>query len=214
MSFDYNKWEEELRPKVEAHEFAFDASAWEQMEKLLGESGGTMAPKDQLPPKSSRWYGWIFKALIFAIIGVLCWWMLQTNNENAISLSSFNVTEALTATPSNNQTIPENAPNIVAAGSTTNPDFRQSLPAKTIKTEKATPEMITHLPPLTKQEISPEEEASIDRSSAYLTLPLKNDTAIPLLPSSLDEELPAPFLNNYKRKRDRRTLYPDVIERY
>lgn len=214
MSFDYNKWEEELRPKVEAHEFAFDASAWEQMEELLGEGGGTMAPKDKIPPKSGRLYGWIFKGLVLTIIGILCWWILLMNNEKEVSLSSFNVTETLNALPSTNQTPPENAPNIVAAGSTTNPDFRQLLPANTIKTEKATPESTNPLPPLARQEIAPEEEAFVDRSAAYLTLPLMNDTAIPLLPSSLEEELPTIILNRQKRKRDRRTLYPDVIERY
>jgi len=214
MSFDYNKWEEELRSKVEAHEFAFDASAWEQMDELLDQGGGTMAPKDKIPPKSGRWYGWIFKGLVLTIIGVLCWWILQMNNEKEVSLSSFNVTETLIAIPLTNQTPPENAPNIVAAGSTTNPDFRQLLPANTIKIEKTTPETTNSLPPLTKQEISPEEEAFVDRSAAYLTLPLMNDTAIPLLPSLLEEELPAPVLNSHKRKRDRRTLYPDVIEKY
>lgn len=214
MSFDYNKWEEELRPKVEAHEFAFDASAWEQMEELLGENGGTMAPKDKIPPKSGRWYGWIFKGLSLSIIGVLCWWILRTNNENTVKLSSFNVAVTYTDIPSTNQTNPENAPNIVAAGSTTNPDFRQLLPANTIKTKKATPETSYPRPPLTNQEIAPEEEALVDRSSAYLTPPLMNDTAIPLLPSLLDEKLPTPILNRHKRKRDRRTLYPDVIERY
>jgi hypothetical protein len=214
MSFDYNKWEEELRPKVEAHEFAFDPSAWEQMDELLGEGGGTMAPKDKLPPKSGRLYGWIFKGLVLTIIGVLCWWMLRTNNENTVSLSSFNVTETLTDLPSENQTPPENAPNIVEAGSTTNLNDRLSLSANTPKLVEATPEPVNISPTTTSKETLPEEAPLLDRSAAYFTPPLTPKTTIPLLPSLLDDGLSTPVLNSQKRKRDRRTLYPDVIERY
>ncbi|WP_020535834.1 hypothetical protein [Lewinella cohaerens] len=211
MSFDYNKWEDELRSKVEAHEFAFDASAWEQMDELLDQGGGTMAPKEETPPAGGRLTAWIFRGLILIIIGALCWWVLNDPNKNTVTLSSFNIT-----TTTENPLHTENAPFKVEVGSTTNPEYRQ-LPANTTEFVEAAPEATNFLSTEINDStpIEEEEEQSLpDRSAAYLTFPLKGNMTIPLLPSLLDDKLSAPVLESQKRKRDRRTLYPDVIERY
>lgn len=216
MSFDYNKWEDELRSKVEAHEFAFDASAWKQMDELLDQGGGTMAPKEEAPPASGRLTAWIFRDLILIIIGALCWWILSDTNKNAVTLSSFNITTTLENTPTENPLHTENAPFTVEAGSTTNPEYRQ-LPANTTDFVEAAPAATSFLATEINDSapVEKEETQSLpDRSAAYFTLPLIIDSRIPLLPSLLDDKLSAPVLENRKRKRDRRTLYPDVIERY
>lgn len=217
MSFDYNKWEDELRSKVEAHEFAFDASAWEQMDELLDQGGGTMAPKEEVPPTSGRLTAWIFRGLILIIIGVLCWWMLSDINKKTVTLSSFNITTTLENTLTENPLHTENAPFKVEAGSTTNPKNSQLLPANTTELVEEAPTTTNFLATEINDSTPPteEEKQSLpDRSAAYFTFPLKGNTTIPLLPSLLEDKLSAPVIESQKRKRDRRTLYPDVIERY
>lgn len=215
MSFDYNKWEEELRPKVEAHEFAFDASAWEQMDELLDQSGGTMATKEEIPPTGSSLSGWIFRGFLLIIIGALCWWMLSETNENTVTLNSFNITTTPEKTPTEHPLYTENAPLNEEAGSATSPENSQLLPANNTKPVKTTPETADFLAAEIDKTSPVEEEQFLpDRSAAYFTPSLTTDTTIPLLPTLLEDQLAAPVLEKRKRKRDRRTLYPDVIERY
>jgi hypothetical protein len=217
MSFDYNKWEGELRSKVEAHEFAFDASAWEQMDELLDQGGGTMATKEEIPPASGRLTAWIFTGLTLTIIGALCWWMLSATNENTVTLNSFNITTTPEKTPTENPLYTENTPFNVEAGSTANPENSPLLPANTTRSVETAPETANFLATEINDNtpVKEEEQQSLpDRSAAYFTLPLKGNTTIPLLPTLLEDELSAPVLESQKRKRDRRTLYPDVIERY
>jgi hypothetical protein len=236
MSFDYNKWESELRSKVETHEFAFDESAWEEMDKLLDQAAGTLAPKDNLPPTSSgRFTNWIMGGLIVTFIGLLSWWMINTSNEKTIPLSGFSISISEEEATTENQVTFENAPAINKAGSTTTPKNNNVLPAQvpqnpittsvttTARTAtelvdtqvEATPEeSTTALPDLPVEETPPPMLPPADRSAAYLTPLLERSKDIALLPTALDDPLPETSSVSIKRRRDRRTLYPDVIERY
>ena len=90
MSFDYEKWESELREKVETHEFAFDPAAWDAMDDLLDQAAGAAAPKDNTPPpESSSSIGWIIGGAVIAAIAIAIAFLLQPTKNETVKLSSY-----------------------------------------------------------------------------------------------------------------------------
>lgn len=225
MSFDYNKWEDELRSEVETHEFAFDTNAWSEMDQLLDQAVGAIAPTDQhTPPSTGKFTPWMISGLLVSVIGLLSWWMLTNNQNSTIALSNFTITITPEKEPSTNQSDFKNAPNVAEAGNEThNPIHEQEFPANAAApfnpqreisllnplTQASTPVIST-----TTQDPMIEKVFLADRTAAYITPTIWKNHSIPLLPTTLDVSKLELLPQQLQRRRNRRTLYPDVIEHY
>lgn len=212
-----NNWEADIRQGVEEHIFDYDPNAWTAMEQLLeaeltttGQAASDAVPK---PGASSLSLGslWIGISIIigFAVLG---WWMKPDTTPNVATLSSWPIDVSTAIEPVANTklvTAIADAPNLqTVVPSATTESAILSTPLYTV--------LITQKQP--KQGL-PQQTKARSTFSTFDHLPT------PTLPSELvSQQLPvaAPLQiiipketkSQKRRQRDRKTLFPDIIEHY
>ncbi|MCB0560578.1 MAG: hypothetical protein KDD09_16600 [Phaeodactylibacter sp.] len=210
MSHDANKWEADIRQAAETHEFGYDPKAWAAMERLLDGTGGSAIGPS--PSGGSVVRSWSWKVLIFLLfgaVGLLLWWFWPA--EQAAPLPPSRMEKpALPDTP-------------LQPGEPAVPEEQQFMPGTN------TPLRPGAQPAPYERKLSP-MPALPDRETPFLPLPLREDqprprwAVPPSLPSrppalleqaeSLPPELELLLPDPGKRRRNRKTLFPDVIEKY
>ncbi len=200
-----HKWEADIRQKVEQHEFEFDPKAWEALDKLLDASSSTASK----PASNNNWLssGWKLLLLLLAL-ALLLYWLSRWQNTEVPLLSSFPTQETLSEIqPANITTAPledieESSQSVIQT--------QQQRPSNPITTPTAIEiteaQPTTELTPITTSEPRPEP---------MIVAPLESSQEIPLLnrqafPIELKIQLP----KKRRRRRNRGTLFPDVIPKY
>jgi hypothetical protein len=190
MKKQLHEWEADIRQKVNQHDFGYEAGAWADMEQLLDQAG--------LPPAQGKAAGgeglWlklgISLTVALSVIILVAWPAQDRSPDEPYELSSF------------------------------------SIPAQTTPT----------VPPLPEQERVPviqqlpRKEIQMDAAKRYYPLPENTEPLMeapvemeipPLLPRKNIQLPPAPQkwdatdyqLPPSRPKRDRKKLFPDIIER-
>ncbi|MCO6476949.1 MAG: hypothetical protein J5I94_10040 [Phaeodactylibacter sp.] len=210
MSQEANKWEADVRQAVETHEFGYDPEAWAAMEGLLDGAGGGVAGAS--PGAGMPGLAWGWKVLILLLLGaggLLLWWYWPAEQA------------------------PPQPPTRTERPAL--PDIsRQPIEPSIPEEGRLKPGPDTRLLPDSR--LSPEHGASFplpalpEKETPFLPLPLREEQlrrpwavppALPTrapaeleipgpLPPDLQQLLPEPV----KQRRDRKTLFPDVIEKY
>ncbi|MCB0548114.1 MAG: hypothetical protein KDD19_11055 [Phaeodactylibacter sp.] len=210
MSHNANKWEADIRQAVETHEFGYDPEAWAAMERLLDGAGGGVvgaSPPTGAPGRSRGWK-WLV-VLLLGAAGLLLWWFWPAKPMAPPPLPRME-TPVPPDKPSQpgEPAVPEEQPFV--------PEMKTlPRPGELLAPEKRQRPLMPALPdkeipflPLPLQEEQPRPRWAVppslpSRPPALLERP---DT----LPPELELLLPKPG----KRRRDRKTLFPDVIEKY
>ncbi len=203
MKAQEHSWEEDIRRQIEQHEFDFDSNAWEEMEALL--DNAVLPPPDpRLSSARRHWwfYGkWGLPVLIL-LIGL--WWLVQKQAPE-IDLGGFTMTVPKPKEqPSEKVLTPELVIQEVTPRVVTRP---YSQTTKVVVREK--PDTVGNLS---------ENPETIEKWPPIEKLPL----VLPLLQHKVDtgsqinlfKQLKQPSLSPSKRKRNRRKLFPDVIDNY
>ncbi len=178
-------WEAEVRRVVETHEFEYDPAAWAGMEQLL--DGATPAPG----PDTGSWWAKAWKWLLPSAltVGGLVWLALQQYNEPPSIQGSFPVSVAA------EQQLPPPERATVAPATSYQPPVMetvQPLPVQPRLLAYPTPE----LPALPPRVLSPLPPRPLPKA---------------LYPISVEEEK---IGLDFEHKRNRKALFPDVIENY
>jgi hypothetical protein len=190
MSPADQQWDEEVRRTVEAHEFEYEPAAWAGLEQLL-EAVPPLPPAGGAAKGFSFW-GWVLAA---GLAGGLLWYALRPAAP-ALVFETREGTPALV--PMENEEMI--APSIPLSPPHAAPKRPPSPP------HAADPALVEPEPDLTPAR--PSWPVLLPLPSLPLPPQLRHQRAdtlkvLPLAPS------PAP-----SRKRDRKTLFPDVIENY
>ena len=195
---EYNQaWEAKLRQQVEQHEFEYDPAAWEAMESLL--DGGGAPPASSAASSIWQWLRWL---LLGAGAIVLVWVLLLPNTPQKNNLPE---ERPVLERQSQTEQVEDEGEMSLSA-----PETIPSEPDRTSKLKRAEHQVepLTPLPGLSPTKLQP--------------LPPRPTEVVPMLPPSRlqtlqdssnhfsEEELPDIRLP--KRKRNRKTLFPDVIK--
>jgi hypothetical protein len=192
MSPADQQWDEAIRQAVETHEFEYEPAAWAGMEQLLD-----AAPP--LPPAGAAAKGFSFWVWVLSagLAGGLLWYALRPTALMPVSPPEESA-PVLAPTQSEEQQVP-----FAPLAPPSAPKHRQAPPASAPSPALAEPE--------------PEPDWPTARQSWPVPRPLPSL----LLPQQLRHQradtLPTLLLppgSAPSRKRDRKTLFPDVIENY
>ena len=180
-------WEAEVRRVVETHEFEYDPAAWAGMEELLDQAALPYAK-----PTGSWWaqaWKWLLPSVV--AMGGLLWFALQPASEPPSVQGTFPISL-------------ETEEKAALRGGIASSAFVR------------TPRQVKALPKLQRRPIDPLELPPPELPVPVIAVP----PAVPalptigpatlLLPNESDNSLGATI----KRKRNRRTLFPDVIKNY
>lgn len=196
MKTQRDKWEADLRQKIEQHEFEYDPMAWTEMDQLLNQTSlsGSASASSAIKTGLSWWWQLALIIGISTILGLLIYqWSKQDKAPETIELSSFSIPESKTI-PSNEDTI-------------------QLIIRPQIKT-------LTKLPTLNIKRIKNLNFYSLpdDVNINWSPNVLPKFEPLPVSPQPIFREqiLELKGIENSpkKRKRNRKTLFPDVIENY
>jgi len=197
-----HQWEAGIRQKVEQYEFDFDPQAWDAMEQLLDTSGSTSPDSGN---GQTRWSWWKLM-LIGLAIGLLLFLLMRPNHIEDQLLGSFNVQI------SNQKTVSTSISPTTGASDTTH----IVITDLNLKARAPKPLSISTAPATIAAPNEPEKmEAPTSRPKVLIVAPLERSTEIPLLqrkdtPPDFKIQDPPPS----GRRRNRRTLFPDVIPKY
>ncbi|HKK78585.1 MAG TPA: hypothetical protein VJ933_03105 [Phaeodactylibacter sp.] len=186
-------WEAAVRRVVETHEFEYDPAAWAGMEQLLEEAALPYAK-----PTSSWWaqaWKWLIPTIVVLVVGTL--WL--TNQQPAPSLQgSLPIFAEPDGVEREKQEAEQESPILQARPRSRKVTSVPPLPTKPIR---LLPEGQTKIPELLPYRQTPATLIPLD--------------ARPVGPIRYDEklELNIPAID-IKRKRNRKTLFPDVIKNY
>jgi hypothetical protein len=187
MNPEQQRRDAELRQAVEGHEFAFDPTAWSEMEQLLdgtGASGGNTSGKKWW--KGGAW--WLGGLILIGIGALLAWWSIASNSKKEEPLSNFPIYEVQEEADVRPRKVELIAP----------------LPSRLIPLEEQPIELSRAIQPF---DIQPRREP------VQLIIPLETNRP-EVVPQKANTETLRGEIPRLKRKRNRRTLFPDVIERY
>lgn len=188
MKKQLHDWEADLRQKVEQHEFDFEPQAWAEMEQLLEQAspGGSGSGASVL--KGLWWKIGLSVFIGMAIALITLQWYPEEAGKPKPELSSFSI-----PVPRPAEKAEENikVPALNPLPTSIKPPLPIGLSARSM-------EGMTPLPPV-RDRIEPFEQlptsaVNLQQESTYFEKP--------------DWQPPAP-----RRKRDRKKLFPDVIER-
>lgn len=194
-------WEAEIRQKVNKHEFSYDPAAWGEMSALLEQTTAAASNPGHKAGQNGHTVlnRWMFIAVAILVTIALLFWNHQKNARSP-KIESWSVPVAP----------PEEA--IDASFSTP----KNQMPIKIA--ERARDVFVDPTPSILPEELTMEVEEEIfpSRKDQGLCLPLP----MPPLPKALKSlqpevktDLPEIRLpSSSRRKRDRKTLFPDVIE--
>lgn len=190
MSKAGQSWDEAVRQAVESHEFEYEPAAWAGMEQMLDSAGAVTGAA-----ASGQALSWLWGLpAVLAVVGGLLWFALPEPEapslEGSLPISTEEAVQVPELPP-----LPSASPRPIARPALIVPLPHPSLP---------------ELP-------AAEEESSPPQPAQWAPLP-----ALPAMPLperlqgewSDDSLPPLPPASETGRKRNRRTLFPDVIERY
>lgn len=201
MSDQKHIWEAGLRPKVEQHEFEYDPTAWVEMEQLLdgglilGTPTSTTAGNNSSLTARLRWS-------IVLLLGAAFLFMLV--RDTTVSDAFENTSDASTEQLDNRQL--ESVLEIQAQLPSLLESNMERQGGATPKNQIQRVEPLAPLPSLKK-----EVQMLPERQGAYPTRFLPGPELVPL-PDSLGRKDLLLELEPSTRKRNRRTLFPDVLE--
>ena len=196
MSSDFNKWEADIRNQIHQHEFEFDPQAWAQMDALLEQTA--IATTSASSSSITLFWKIIAGALIGAGIITLTIFR-QPNSTPKPALSNFTIIATDSTGRSTDAPSPTTEQN---ASPAQKPAQRKivvapSLPKDVIQSDVAQDTIVPLL------QIIPPFEA--------LPTPRLHPLIIPETDSIIWHHISP---TTQRRKRDKRTLFPDVIENY
>ncbi|MEL6656871.1 MAG: hypothetical protein AAFP77_25475 [Bacteroidota bacterium] len=189
-------WEADLRRQVEQHEFDYDPGGWAAMEEIL-DGGSVPVSTEAVATLHSSWLKWTLLALLGTALIILL--LLRSPQKE----QSENLQIPGTEQPSGQEELPQDVPvPAISAVKEAEPEDHQSFVRPSRKIEVLAP-----LPPPSFKEVKPLPA----RSDAYQTSPLPT-IEWTLLSDSLrtQDVLPEPQLP--RRKRNRKKLFPDVLD--
>ena len=203
MSEQQYNWEADVRQKVEQHEFDFDPAAWAAMEELLDGGvapGATNAASAAATTSVSTLLKW---AIILLVAATLAFVLLRKTPAS-------DTLEEPTETPTEQlESQLEEIEPTEAVGQMTlseeNTKYRSDFAPKD---QKRMVEPLAPLPPIWQ-----EVRRLPARQDAYTTSFLPKRVLIPL-PDSLGSKDPLPEVQLPNEKRNRKTLFPDVLNQY
>jgi len=193
MKEQLHEWEADIRRKVEQHEFDFEPEAWVEMEDLLVQTSSAGKLQNPPPGKGMNGMWWklgIWSSIIaFVVITIGLWLSRGEETKPEIELSSF------------------------------------SVPVMPIPSDPGRAEAVTKMPvpiplplrtkaiPLQEFSLPKEVEVSLPTRPSWepvMPLPTVSPKPLPERPMLRDTGWQLPPA---KSKRDRRKLFPDIIER-
>ena len=181
-------WEAEVRRVVETHEFEYDPAAWAGMEQLLGSAAP--GPGSGTGSWWAKAWKWLLPSAL--TVGGLAWLALQQYKEPPSIQGSFPVSVTIEQQRQQPQP-PEPA---AAAPATSYPvplmETVQPLPVQPRLLAYPAPELPALPPPV----LSPLPSRPLPKA---------------LYPMTVEEEK---IGLDFERKRNRKSLFPDVIENY
>jgi hypothetical protein len=196
MKTQQDKWEADIRQKVEQHEFEYDSMAWAEMDQLLNQTalGGSTSASSALKTGLSWWWQVALIIGISTIVGLLIYqWNKREKTPESIELSSFSIPESETVTT-----------------------LEDTIQTTTIRQLEA----LDKLPVLDIQSINGWTVHSLPDN---ITISWRPNTPtvferLPVYPQPVFREqqlkLEGIKTSTDKRKRNPKTLFPDVIENY
>lgn len=194
-------WEADIRHKINEHEFSYDPVAWGKMSTLLDQPLATLPDTGTVSASTTIGTVQLWNILVIAAISLLTlatiFWY-KHKNAPAPVLESWSVvtppTEpkaALPATPQNQTTATDRQPTRTVIATT-------NLREEPLKTLPSPPEVHPNRRPVPK------------KIGLLKMIPLPDTlTSTIVAPAFQLPEIQLP-----PRKRNRRTLFPDVIEKY
>ena len=206
MSHTAKNWEADFRKVVETHEFDYDPQAWAAMEGLLDGAGAAAGTSNKAAGLAGAAWKWLFLLLVGAA-GLLLWWFLPPERTAPPAVQ----TEA-PAPPAN----PQNRPSVPNEQEALPPptDVNASPRAKILpRQEQRTP---IPLPTAPEEASSAPSPAEVIPNRFLEPLPVLPNGPIPAL-APQDTSLPELNLKppeSTRPRRNRKTLYPDVIKKY
>lgn len=201
-------WEADFRRKAQEHDFGYDPDAWAAMEQLLEPAvpGTPAPPSGPTPGPVLTWASW--KLGLFILVSAAGAWWLWRNS--ATSVEPNNWTSFELVAPEADPPSPEVVPAV-------KPPEAPPAVSRPVVRRRAVPAPAAVAPaPQTPKKIMPQPALPPERPRLTVPTPLppfKKPTLTPVsVPAQPDIQSLKPPAR--KRKRDRRTLFPDVIENY
>ena len=204
MSHDANKWEADVRHAVETHEFGYDPEAWAAMEQMLAGANGAAGATAGAGP---GWISWkVLLPLLLGIAGLLAWWYWPAKQAAPPPPSPME-TPAIPDTPHHaiKPPVEKKSPPLPPAASRPMPEERAPRVQEELLPLPGREEQFLPLPL--------REEKPASRWVVPPSLPARPPAMLEM-PDSLPPELKLLLPKPGKRRRDRKTLFPDVIEKY
>jgi hypothetical protein len=185
-------WDEAVRQAVETHEFEYEPMAWAGMERMLDVA--PPLPAAGAAAKGFSFWVWVLSA---GLAGGLLWYVLRPTTPTQV------------LPPQESAPRPMPVDNVEA--------YAPPVPIAPLPTPK-----LRQVPPASAPSPAPAPaEAELDEAPTRQSWPAPMPLPSLPLPQQLRHQqpetlpaLPLPPSSAPSRKRDRKTLFPDVIEKY
>lgn len=183
-------WEAEVRRVVETHEFEYDPAAWAGMEQLL--DSAAPGPGSGTGSWWAKAWKWLLPSAL--TLGGLAWLALQQYKEPPSIQGSFPVSVTI---EQQRQLLPPPPEPATIAPATSD----QAPVMETVQLLPVKPRLLAYPPP----ELPPMQPPPVLAPLPPRPLPKA------LYPTTVKEET---IGSDFERKRNRKSLFPDVIENY
>lgn len=217
-------WEADIRQKVLEHEFDYNPSAWEEMSLLLDEVV-IPAPDAKAGPATDFGIGGSWKVITFSVllVGLIALWYLSrpvTTNPVLSSQPNTKTAEVFLSEKEKDTTL--SAPKLIQAAArelveSVSPEsisYKKKTSDRPSTNTKATPSLDREAPEKLEPAEAIKDETPPLRQAVEVLEFLPHAQEIPLLTIPIKPlELEIKIWKK-KRGRDKKKLYPDVIENY